>query len=482
MDRNTLLVELKSKLIGKLKKFNDSSLNAQIKRDIDLIDQETSTKSIISFEDFKIACMKNLGRYAQVITKNGNVIEFMIDPSQVSVDESLRNFSRKFSPAESEPALLHQDGLYLVEPHGELIWSGKKNAIVKSIKIKRINEPLYLLSGKYCYGIIRVKEPKAINIEQFRKLSDSHRITETERLKWWPNYDILYYYPIEFIRRWEVPKEWKFQKGAQIFVKDVKFSEESESAKFLITIFENKEYGKEDETREEGIESEMATYGDWYKVTVKPGKTYRYVAQHHIRGDSVHTDLRIEVNDHLIGWTLDTPGSVSNPKHDKFLDPLSPSQGVDYQNLVERKLIQPKVWLTVKGTIPAGGIGATKYKEAEIKVVSSGRIKFGVQKHDFHEYFLYPDQKWNQSKIQGRWIAALIPRPTHYERAGEGKNMWAMWRLNDQRPYVEYQDYDESVDKAKKEKGYLVWQHPDKGILKESQDFRTNKKDSWVYK
>ena len=34
------------------------------------------------------------------------------------------------------------------------------------------------------------------------------------------------------------------------------------------------------------------------------GGTYRYVLQHHWRGQSCHTDLRCEFNGSLIGWTL----------------------------------------------------------------------------------------------------------------------------------------------------------------------------------
>jgi hypothetical protein len=336
------------------------------------------------------------------------------------------------------------------------------------------------LSGRYCYGIIKLSKPKQIGLTEFKDLSTKHQITEEERKKWWPGKEILYLYPISIIRRWTPPREWKVQKGAQIFVRDVKFEEVSNSARF---IFQEDSTGNEGDTREEGIVKEIAQYGDWYKVKSNPNKTYRYVVQHHIRGNSVHTDLRMEVNDHLIGWTLDTPGSTVDPKHDKFLHPVTASQGIDYQNLAERKLIQPKVWLTVKGKVPAGGIGATAHKEAEFQIVSSGTVKFGVQKHDFHEYFLDPDKKWNQeSTVKGRWIVAYIPRPSHYIKAGEGKDMWSFWKPNDQRPYIEYQNYEESIKKADKENGYVVWQDPNKGELKKEVDFRKDKKTSWVYK
>jgi len=383
---------------------------------------------------------------------------------------------------ESEPAMFNQVGLYLTPPHGRLIWDGKKTAIIKSIKLKsHIDKPLYLLSGDVGYGIIKMTPPREINLEQFNSSYDKHQISEEERKRWWPDAKILYFYPVSFIRRWDHPKRWKKQQGAQLFVNNVTFLEEQPfgSAILVFTKEKDNEEYKEDETREEGIATEQEKYGDWYKIKNDPKKTYRYVAQHHIRGNSVHTDLRFEVDDHLAGWTLDTPGNKE--KKSKFLDPVSPSAGVDYQILTQQKLIQPKVWLTVKGRIEAGGIGATKFKPAEFEIISTGRVRFGTQKHDFHEYFFDPDAKWNQEKtIKGRWIISHIPRPQHYQRAGEGKMMWAMFKPLEQKPYVEYQDLDESIEKAKKEKGYVLWQHPFKGLEKE-EDFREGKKKTWIY-
>jgi len=490
MNKNDLIEEFKSKISEKIEFISATAqdLNTatdsinKLKREIALVDQILDEKTIHSTKELADFLGSSLGKNVSLKTKDETIMEFMIDANQVNVPTALDNFSKKFRPEhESEPAILNQWGLYLSPPHGELIWSGKKNVIVKSIRLSNhIDEPVYLLSGKYCYGIIKMGKSRQINLREFKELSSKHQITDEERRRFWPGKEILYLYPINIIRRWQPPREWKVQKGAQIFVKDVKFEETSNSARFIFLASE--EGGNEGDTHEEEIEKQMNAYGDWYRVKANSRKTYRYVAQHHIRGNSIHTDLRMEMNDHLVGWTLDTPGSLANIKHDKFLEPVTASQGIDYQNLAERKLVQPKVWLTVKGKVPAGGIGATAHKEAEFQIVSSGTVRFGTQKHDFHEYFLYPEKKWNQeSTVKGRWIAAYIPRPAHYTRAGEGKMMYAFWKPNDQRPYVEYQDYEESLKKAEKEKGYVIWQDPNKGELKKAGDFRENKKSSWVY-
>lgn len=490
MNKTTLIREYKNRLNKGIQlvgteiqdPLRASELIGKLKREIILVDQITDTKTINSPAELAEYLKTSPDKKLSISTNTGTEIEFMVDANQVTIPKAIDNFSKKFSTSqESEPAILNQSGLYLTPPHGEMIWNGEKCALIKSIRLtSHIEEPVYLLSGKYCYGVIKIEKPQRISIKEFYSLSNKHKITDEERKKWWPGHEILYFYPVSIIRRWQPPREWKVQRGAQIFVNKVEFEEISNSARFIFSISE--EGDTEGSTREEGIVKQIAEYGDWYRVKADPKKTYRYVVQHHIRGNSVHTDLRMEVNDHLIGWTLDTPGSTTDPKRDKFLDPVSASQGTDYQNLAERKLIQPKVWLTVKGSIPAGGIGATVHKAAEFRIVSSGTVKFGVQKHDFHEYFLYPDAKWNQSStIKGRWIVAYIPRPSHYTKAGEGKFMWSFWRPNDQRPYVEYQDYEEAIRKAETEKGYLIWQNPSKGELKKSADFRENKKSSWVY-
>jgi len=114
-------------------------------------------------------------------------------------------------------------GLYLVEPHGELIWLRRKKAIVKSVKFSsHIGEPLYLLSGKYCYGIITLDSPVEITLKEFRELAPKHLITEEERERWWPDKKKLFYYPFTF-QKFISPRKWKYVPGVQNFVQHVQF-------------------------------------------------------------------------------------------------------------------------------------------------------------------------------------------------------------------------------------------------------------------
>jgi len=108
--------------------------------------------------------------------------------------------------------------IYLVEPHGELIWKGEKTLIVKSRKFNVKGKTYYLVSGKKCYGIItftHVRGPYAA--DHIRKaLRDKHRITDEEWQKWWPSTDKVYIYAFEF-QPFDEPVEVEVPHGAQTF-------------------------------------------------------------------------------------------------------------------------------------------------------------------------------------------------------------------------------------------------------------------------
>jgi len=441
--------ESRKKIVDTLKDLtqtNSAEIKEEADKKMDELEKLKGLKQIASFEEFRnILEPLNAGTKIKILTAKGKEVIFT-KPKQEGV-----------------PGIFRQTGLYLSPPHGELIWKGLKKAIVKSIKLREhTNEPLYLLSDSKVYGIISISLPSKISIKQFKNLYSRHLISELERKRWWPDKKELYYYKVKIIRLYKPPKFWKKPVGPQVFVKNVKFEDSLE--------FKEKIDSTQDEpTRAETVTQEMKQHGNWYLVKQPKGKKFKYVAQYHRRGNSVHIDLRIEANDHLVGWTLNQPSlpegfkgtqrDLMFSKHDKFLNPVDPSKQKDYQILCEQKLIQPKVWLTVKGKIPPGGIGATKYKEAEFTIISRGTANFGTCKTDFVEYWLDPESDFKQEKtIKGRWIIAWIPRPAHYIKAGEGKMMWGMWKPNEQRAYIDYHDFEKEKDKALKEKIDMIWQ------------------------
>lgn len=114
-------------------------------------------------------------------------------------------------------------GIYLTEPHGKLIWEGKKKLIVKSKEFtSNIMTPLYLVSDKKVYGIIKLREPNKITLEQFDDLAKEHKITEKEREKWWSHADKLYAYKFNVLEKFKEPKDYTPEKGVQTFIREVK--------------------------------------------------------------------------------------------------------------------------------------------------------------------------------------------------------------------------------------------------------------------
>lgn len=158
----------------------------------------------------------------------------------------------------------------------------------------------------------------------------------------------------------------------------------------------------------------------------KEKKPYRFVIQEHIRGKSSHLDIRFEVNAHLIGFTLDDPGRVG--------DPLRFRNDSDYSSkhkvLAQIKARQPKEWLTTKGIIEPGEVGATKFLPAKFKIPDKGMYEMGAQKPFLLEVFL------KGSTYKGRFIFRKLPRREEHEKAGKKPFVWFVWKPIDQTPYV----------------------------------------------
>jgi len=115
-------------------------------------------------------------------------------------------------------------GRILVSPHGKLIWNRKKTAILSSRLTKKyIGVPVYFIEGDKALGIIEIKKPRKINLEEARKLRTKHKVSDEEMKRWWTRKKTLYYYPIELISKFDPPKEIVRPKGAQVWLQMVTF-------------------------------------------------------------------------------------------------------------------------------------------------------------------------------------------------------------------------------------------------------------------
>ena len=155
-------------------------------------------------------------------------------------------------------------------------------------------------------------------------------------------------------------------------------------------------------------------------------KPHRFVLQEHVRGKSSHLDLRFEVNNHLVGFTLDDPGRVGDPLRFRNDAEYSSSHKV----LAQLKTRQPKEWIDMKGEIEPGKAGATKNLPAKFRILDKGMYEMGTQKPHLLEVFLMG------STYKGRFIFRKLPRRQEHERAGKQPFVWFAWKPMDQTPYV----------------------------------------------
>ncbi|KKM16724.1 hypothetical protein LCGC14_1682950, partial [marine sediment metagenome] len=180
-----------------------------------------------------------------------------------------------------------------------------------------------------------------------------------------------------------------------------------------------------------------------------PESPMRFVLQFHVRGLSVHGDLRMAISkSQAIGWTLNagkslvrvllkrvptdmrkeagiTDSDVKNlalrdlskklntvkgrPLHKalkKEVQELSFKQirtlvGGVWKDEIEPILADPNakiltqkkapmspVWLDYEAEIPPGAVGATSELKGQLIIMDKGTVEFGAQKAAFHEYFL----------------------------------------------------------------------------------------------
>uniref|UniRef100_A0A6M3M916 Putative DNA ligase domain protein n=1 Tax=viral metagenome TaxID=1070528 RepID=A0A6M3M916_9ZZZZ len=203
---------------------------------------------------------------------------------------------------------------------------------------------------------------------------------------------------------------------------------------------------------------------DPYVIYPDEKGSWKYVIQFHIRGLSVHADFRAEINkNQLVGWTLnlgksllkpllrriddrilqkvgltktqlkdmeikEVSGKLQSTKDGKALmkqlsdktQKLSHGQLKTLSNelwdeevipileaptekiLTQRKAVEPHEWLTYKGEVPAGAVGATSELEGVFIIMDTGVVEFGAQKPWFHEYFL-------EGKIKRKMVVRKIP-------------------------------------------------------------------------
>lgn len=125
------------------------------------------------------------------------------------------------------------------------------------------------------------------------------------------------------------------------------------------------------------------------------------VFQYHARGSSLHLDLRMELADFLVGWTMANQrsgkvpvietmdelkriGSSFSPDGDQYTKPFrSPARLAAFP-----KSRQPEVWLGISARrFEPGEVGASRNEYGVIVAVDRPSVEYGTQSSRFHEYF-----------------------------------------------------------------------------------------------
>lgn len=174
-------------------------------------------------------------------------------------------------------------GVYLVEPHGELIAKGEKKAIVKSRKLAALEDWAILVSGDLAYGFIKCKAAQKIDLEMFKSLERIHRITKKERLSWWKGKRTFFYYLIDELVPYEEPRDVEVPQGIQNVIEEVKFQKAEER---FIPIFKV----SEDEQIVGGVVYEpmkQDTQGD-YSTEEEIREACYYFMEHSLRFKVMH--------------------------------------------------------------------------------------------------------------------------------------------------------------------------------------------------
>jgi DNA adenine methylase len=178
------------------------------------------------------------------------------------------------------------------------------------------------------------------------------------------------------------------------------------------------------------------------------------VLQYHFRGKSVHADLRLRVNDHLVGWTLSLqrPGAIADPvdtveearriarsfsvEGDRYTKPLVAPAKV----FATPKARQPIAWLDVDGEVfGEGEVGATANEKGVIVAVERPKVEWGLQKPFAHEYFLSGGQELN-GILYFRLLTGQPGEPAPEVEAGrrspEGEPFWTAFLSRELLPSV----------------------------------------------
>jgi len=175
---------------------------------------------------------------------------------------------------------------------------------------------------------------------------------------------------------------------------------------------------------------------DDFKRVMERGVPRKFVMQWHERGATNHTDLRMDVGDHLQGFTITEPANITQP------NPFTKKKLAYKKYNTVDKLIQPKAWLKVQGVAPIGAPGSTKHFPGIFTIVDNGiylpeviedhRMIFLMHSNDFK---INPPKEARRPRESPDFPKRSLPIEGRFEvsiaHIGD-RHVWLFYKLKDQ--------------------------------------------------
>ncbi len=129
---------------------------------------------------------------------------------------------------------LIKSGLPLASPYAEMIWKKQKTLIIKGNEMNLSQFTILCDYNKKAFGFIRCRQPKEVNLREFKALEPKHRINELKRKKLWPNSESFFSFEIrDFFPFTQPRKITKLAQKDKASVREVIFKRESFDAQAI---------------------------------------------------------------------------------------------------------------------------------------------------------------------------------------------------------------------------------------------------------
>lgn len=131
----------------------------------------------------------------------------------------------------------------------------------------------------------------------------------------------------------------------------------------------------------------------------------------------------------LVKPSAEEPGKVKKAEETK--EPSISKKGA--KMLADLQIVKSSYF------IAPGEVGSSAYKYAWMGLIWRGKVKSGIGRKDYHEYFYYPDKNLpekNKELVSGRYVVKAFKRPK-----GTG-NYWQVWKATEGFPAdpIEHRD------------------------------------------